>query len=144
LISIEQLPTINASLNTLATVLLTAGFIAIKRKHVPIHRACMVAAFLTSALFLICYVIYHVGIEGSKPFVGPGWVKPFYYTMLITHIILAAALLPLVLITMHRAVRGRFDQHRRIARVTWPIWMYVSVTGVLIYLALYVFFPDGK
>ena len=136
MIGLQDLPAINATLNGTSAILLMCGYIAIRSNRVHVHRAFMLAALVTSTLFLTCYVIYHANI-GSKPFPGRGWIRPVYFAMLISHVILAAALLPLVLITLIRAFRARFDAHRRLARWTWPIWMYVSVTGVLIYLALY-------
>lgn len=136
MISIHDLPAINATLNATSAVLLICGYVAIRRKRIAVHRGFMLAALVTSTLFLTCYVIYHAN-TGSKSFTGQGWVRPVYFAMLISHIILAAALLPLVLVTVIRALRERFDAHRRLARWTWPIWMYVSVTGVLIYVALY-------
>ncbi len=142
MIAVSDLPAVNATLNGISTVLLLAGFVAIRRRRVALHRALMLSAFCTSTLFLVCYVIYHYH-AGSRPFAGTGLVRPIYFSLLISHVLLAAALLPLVLVTMTRALRGRFESHRRIARWTWPIWMYVSVTGVLIYAMLYHWFVGG-
>lgn len=112
------------------------GYISIRRRDVTAHKACMIAAFGVSTLFLISYVTYHVHV-GSVRFTGTGWIRPVYFTILISHIVLAAAVLPLALVTLYRAARGRFEAHRRIARWTLPIWLYVSVTGVVVYLMLY-------
>ena len=140
-------PAINAALNALSAILLLAGFAFIKRGNQTAHRNCMVSAFITSALFLICYLSYHsyryyVLKQGPTVFRDPSWFRPIYLTILITHTILAAAILPLALVTLAKAVRKNFAGHKKIARVTWPIWMYVSVTGVLIYFLLYQIFPQ--
>lgn len=134
--TLSDLPAVNAGLNSLSTVLLLAGYRNIRRRNIPAHRACMVAAFAVSTLFLVCYLTYHVQV-GSVPFRGQGWIRPVYFTILISHITLAAAILPLALVTLYRAWRERFDSHRRIARWTLPLWLYVSVTGVVVYLMLY-------
>jgi uncharacterized membrane protein YozB (DUF420 family) len=136
LIAVAQLPTLNAALNTLSAVFLFAGFIFIKAKRRDAHRRCMLVALACSTLFLISYLAYHYQV-GSVPFKGHGWVRPLYFSILLTHTILAAAVVPLALITLVRALRERFDAHRRIARWTFPIWLYVSVTGVVVYLMLY-------
>lgn len=130
------LPGVNATLNGIATIFLVAGWMFIRRRNVPRHRACMLAAFITSGLFLASYLVYHANV-GSVPFQGAGPVRVVYFAILITHIILAAAILPLALITLSRALSQQFDRHRKIARWTLPIWLYVSVTGVVIYLMLY-------
>ena len=130
------LPTVNASLNALSTVLLASGWIFIRRREIARHRACMLAAFATSALFLTSYLVYHAEV-GSVPYQGQGLRRTIYYVILLTHIVLAAAILPLALITLSRALAARFDRHRAIARWTLPIWLYVSVTGVVIYVMLY-------
>ncbi len=141
---VSDLPALNASLNALATVLLTAGFIFIRRGNVRAHHRCMLAAFGTSCAFLTTYVIHKILVHGVHTRIGVGgWIRTLYYVMLITHIILAAAIVPLALITLSRALRQRWDAHRRIAKWTWPIWMYVSITGVLVYFALYRWFPAG-
>lgn len=142
--TLSDLPAVNASLNALATILLLAGYLQIKRKRRSSHKALMISAFVTSVVFLTCYVVYHLNTQVVSHFGGPPALKPIYFTMLISHIILAAALPPLCLITLLRAWKGQFDKHRRIARITFPIWLYVSVTGVLIYLALYHLFPAAK
>ena len=139
---IEILPSINATLNGLAFLLLLGGFFAIKKKNVRAHKTFMISAFVVSILFLACYVTYHTlrqmqtGIGHTK-FLGTGPIRPIYYTLLISHVILAILNVPLILITMYRALTGQFTRHRRIARWTFPIWAYVSVTGVVVYLMLY-------
>ena len=130
------LPALNAALNSLSTVFLSVGWVFILRRDIRRHRACMLAAFATSALFLTSYLVYHANV-GSVAFQGQGGVRVVYFTILITHIILAALILPLALMTLSRALSQRFDRHRAIARWTLPIWLYVSVTGVVIYLMLY-------
>src|SRR5437870_11243066 len=134
--SIHDLPAINASLNALSGVLLFAGYLLILARRIEQHRRCMIAAFVTSSLFLICYVTYHAQV-GSVRFARQGFVRPLYYTILITHVTLAATVLPLAIVTLSRGLRSRFDRHRAIARWTLPIWLYVSVTGVLVYVLLY-------
>ncbi len=134
--TLADLPLVNASLNATSAVLLVAGYALIRGGHVRLHRAAMGGAFFVSTLFLVTYVIYHANV-GSKPFTGQGAVRPVYFAILITHIILAAAVPPLALITLIRGLRGRFDRHVAIARWTLPIWLYVSVTGVIVYVMLY-------
>ena len=134
--TVSGLPALNASLNAASAVLLCAGYVFIRRKRVAAHRACMLLALLTSALFLASYLTYHYH-AGSVPYRGSGWTRPVYFTLLISHTILAVAVVPLALITVARAARGRFDRHVKIARLTLPIWIYVSVTGVVIYWMLY-------
>jgi len=131
-----HLPLLNASLNALSAMLLAAGYRAIRNGHVRLHRRWMLSAFCVSTLFLASYLTYHLLAESPK-FPGQGWVRPAYFAMLISHVVLAAALLPLVLTTLILALRGRFEKHRRMARITWPIWMYVSVTGVAVYVVVY-------
>ena len=145
--SIHDLPAVNASLNGLSAIFLTLGFIFIKRKNKIAHRNCMISAFCTSILFLICYVIYHsyryYALHiGPTRFENPQWFRPIYLTILISHTILAIVIVPLILITLSRALREKFDRHKKIARWTWPLWMYVSVTGVIVYLLLYQIFPQ--
>jgi uncharacterized membrane protein YozB (DUF420 family) len=135
-IDYAQLPALNASLNALSAVFLTVGYFFIRRRDMQRHRVCMIAALVTSALFLTSYLVYHAEV-GSVPFRGQGAIRMVYFTILITHVVLAAIILPMALITVSRALASRFDRHRRIARVTWPLWMYVSVTGVVIYLMVY-------
>jgi uncharacterized membrane protein YozB (DUF420 family) len=129
-------PVLNASLNGTSAGLILTGRSLIKRGRIAAHRACMVAAIVTSALFFISYIYYHVHV-GSVHFQGQGWSRPVYFSILISHTILAAAIVPLVIITLSRALRERFDRHRAIARWTFPVWLYVSVTGVVIYVMLY-------
>ena len=140
--TVHDLPAVNATLNGLSAVLLTAGFIAIKTGRKIAHRNCMIAAFCTSAIFLGCYLTYHITVKTVTHFVDPAWFKPYYITLLISHTILAAAIVPMILITLHRARKQQFEAHKKIARWTWPLWMYVSVTGVVIYLLLYQIFPQ--
>ena len=134
--TVHDLPAVNASLNALSGVLLLTGYIMIRTRRIQQHRRCMIAAFVTSSIFLVCYVVYHAQV-GSVPFTRPGLVRPLYYTILVTHVTLAAAVLPLALVTLSRGLKGRYPQHIRIARWTLPIWLYVSVTGVLVYVLLY-------
>jgi uncharacterized membrane protein YozB (DUF420 family) len=136
LIPASELPTLNAALNSLSAALLFSGYAFIRRKNIGAHRACMLAAFASSTLFLVSYLIYHYQV-GSVPYQGQGWIRTAYFTILISHTILATAVVPLALVTLVRALRERFPQHRRIARWTFPVWLYVSVTGVIIYLMLY-------
>ncbi len=140
--TIHDLPAVNATLNGLSAVLLTGGFIAIKTGRKIAHRNCMIAAFCTSAVFLGCYLTYHITVKTVTHFVDPAWFRPYYLTLLATHTILAAAIVPMILITLHRARKEQFEAHKKIARWTWPLWMYVSVTGVVIYLLLYQIFPQ--
>jgi uncharacterized membrane protein YozB (DUF420 family) len=139
--NVHDLPAVNATLNGLSALLLGTGFVFIKRKNVPAHRACMIAAFSTSVLFLICYLTYHA-LGGFTKFQNPAWFRPWYLVLLATHTILAAAIVPLILMTLSRAIKQRFELHKKIARWTWPLWMYVSVTGVAVYLILYQIFPQ--
>lgn len=136
MISIGDLPTLNAVLNGTSAVLLAFGYLFIRRKKVNLHKACMVSAFVISTLFLVSYLIYHYH-AGSKPFPGEGWTRPLYFAILISHVILATVSLPLAIVTLARGLRGRFEKHRSIARWALPIWLYVSVTGVVVYLMLY-------
>ena len=136
MLEIQQLPTLNATLNALSGVLLTAGYLMIRSRRIAAHRACMLAAFVSSVLFLTAYVIYHAK-TGSRPFPGQGAARIVYFTILISHVILAATILPMAIVTLRRGLRAQYDRHVRIARWTLPLWMYVSVTGVVIYLMLY-------
>ena len=133
---IADLPTLNASLNALASVFLVAGYVMIRSRRIDAHRRCMLSALGTSALFLVSYVVYHAS-AGSVPFRGTGTVRVVYFAVLVPHIILAAAILPLALVTTARGLRGDYTRHVRIARWTLPVWLYVSVTGVIVYLMLY-------
>jgi len=135
-LDVSALPRLNAGLNGASAILLSAAYLFIRRRQVRRHRWCMLSAFGLSALFLVSYVIYHA-TAGSTRFAGPDWLRPIYFTILISHVVLAALVLPLALTTLYRAWRGRFVQHRRIARWTLPIWLYVSVSGVAVYLMLY-------
>lgn len=130
------LPALNAGLNTAAACCLLGGYYWIRRRRVAIHKRFMVAALGFSSLFLTSYLIYHFQV-GSVPFTGTGWVRPVYYAILLSHIVLAAAVLPLAAVTVYRAWNERFESHKRLARWTLPIWLYVSVTGVVIYWMLY-------
>lgn len=134
--SYHSLAPLNAILNGCATVLLLAGFVFIKSGWVRAHRACMLAAMGFSAAFLTSYLVYHYNV-GNVHFSGEGWVRSLYFAILIPHVILAAVIVPLIFATIWFALRGNFKRHRRIARWTWPLWMYVSVTGVIVYLMLY-------
>ena len=130
------LATLNASLNAASTVFLVAGFYFIRRKEIARHRACMLTAFGISCAFLVSYLIHHARV-GSVPFRGPESLRPLYLAVLVPHVILAAAVPVLAILTIRRALSGDFERHRRIARVTWPIWLYVSVSGVVVYWMLY-------
>lgn len=134
--SVHDLPAVNASLNALSGLLLLTGYALIRSGRRDQHRAVMIAAFVSSALFLICYLVYHAQV-GSVPFTRQGFVRPLYFTILLTHVVLAVVVLPMILLTMTRGLKGRFREHKKIARWTFPIWMYVSVTGVLVYVLLY-------
>lgn len=136
MISASQLPTLNAALNSLSAFFLIAGYYFIKVKNINAHRACMFSAFASSTLFLVSYLVYHYQV-GSVAFKGQGWVRTVYFTILITHTVLATAVVPLALMTLSRALRGKFDRHMKIARWSLPIWLYVSITGVIVYVMLY-------
>jgi uncharacterized membrane protein YozB (DUF420 family) len=135
-VTVHDLPAVNATLNALSGVLLVIGYVLIRARRIEQHRLCMIAAFVTSSVFLACYLTYHAQV-GSVRFTREGIVRPIYFTILITHVTLAAAVLPLALVTLSRALKSRFAKHRAIARWTLPIWLYVSVTGVLVYVLLY-------
>ncbi|MFV0338987.1 MAG: DUF420 domain-containing protein [Chthoniobacterales bacterium] len=140
--SVSDLPALNACLNSIAIVLLTAGFFAIKTHRKRLHAWCMASAFVVSAIFLCTYVLHKYLVGGvHTPFGGEGFLRTAYLVMLASHIILAMVILPLILVTFSKAVRRDFPAHRRWARVTFPIWYYVSITGVLVYLMLYQWFP---
>ena len=138
----HDLPASNAFFNGLAGVFLGFGYYFIKRGNRIAHRNCMISAVISSALFLTGYLIYHFGYRGLTKFHDPQWFRPIYLTLLTTHLILAIAIVPMIIVTMSQALRQRFDKHKKIARWTWPLWMYVSVTGVIIYLLLYQIFPQ--
>jgi len=133
---ISDLPALNATLNGLSALFLATGYILIRRGDRVNHQRAMLGALGASALFLVSYVVYHANV-GSKPFPGQGSIRAIYFSILVTHVVLAAVILPLALVTATRALRARFDAHVRIARWTFPLWMYVSITGVVIYLMLY-------
>jgi len=135
-LTVHDLPAVNATLNALSGILLVVGYVLIRRRRIEQHRRVMIAAFIASSLFLISYLVYHAQV-GSVPFTRQGFVRPLYFTILITHVTLAAVVLPLAIVTLSRGLRARYVQHRVIARWTLPIWLYVSVTGVLVYLLLY-------
>ena len=144
---IFTLPHINALLNTTSALFLIAGFIFIRRRKIEAHRKSMLAAFIASIVFLISYILYHSLLayylgQGPTKFRGEGFIRPVYFTILLTHTILAVAIVPFVLITLRRGLRRQDDKHRRIARWTLPLWLYVSVTGVLVYLFLYHLYPS--
>jgi len=136
MLSLTFLPTLNAFLNALSAILLASGYYFIRQRRIAAHKRCMVAAVVTSCLFLASYLTYHIQI-GSKPFVGQGPIRTVYFSILISHTTLAAAIVPLVIITLRRAWKGNFERHARIARRTLPLWLYVSVTGVVVYWMLY-------
>jgi uncharacterized membrane protein YozB (DUF420 family) len=134
--TVQDLPAVNAALNATSGVLLLIGWSLIRARRIDLHRRVMIAAFITSSLFLVCYVIYHAQV-GSVRFTRQGFVRPLYFSILITHVTLAALVLPLAIVTLSRGLKARYDRHRTIARWTLPIWLYVSVTGVLVYVLLY-------
>jgi putative membrane protein len=137
-ISVTDLPLINAVLNGTSATLLCSGYYFIRNKNVALHRRCMLLALVSSTLFLVSYLTYHIGFHvGSVHYQGTGWTRPVYFTILLTHTILAVVILPMVLITVTRALKGRIEKHRQIAHWTLPLWLYVSVTGVVIYWMLY-------
>jgi uncharacterized membrane protein YozB (DUF420 family) len=135
-VTVTDLPAVNATLNATCALLLVIGWILIKRGRIRQHRAVMIAAVSTSALFLTSYLIYHAQV-GSVRFTKTGAIRIFYFTILLTHTILAAVIVPMVLVTLSRGLSGKYDPHRRIARWTMPIWLYVSITGVIVYVMLY-------
>jgi len=140
--SISLLPTLNAILNATSGILITIGFVFIRRGRVAAHHTCMIGAVISSTLFLISYVVYHVGFKaGVTRFSGTGWVRSLYFVILVSHTILAVVIVPFVIVTLTRALRGQFLRHRAIARWTFPMWLYVSITGVVVYLMLYHIFP---
>jgi uncharacterized membrane protein YozB (DUF420 family) len=135
-VTVHDLPSINAALNATAAVLLVWGYVLIRRRRIQTHRKVMLAAFVTSSLFLVCYLVYHAQV-GSVHFPGTGAIRVLYFSILGTHTLLAATVPVLAIITLNRGLGARFDKHRAIARWTLPIWLYVSVTGVVVYLMLY-------
>ena len=138
---ISYLPHLNACLNAASAVLLFTGYSFIRKRNVPAHRACQIAALVVSLLFLASYLTYHYH-HGATRFQGIGIVRPIYFTILLSHTILAIVIVPLIIITFYRALRQDFSRHRRIARITLPLWLYVSVTGVIVYLMLYQIYPS--
>lgn len=139
---LKFLPTLNAMLNATSGLLILAGFLFIRRGNVKAHRNCMLAAVSVSVLFLISYLIYHFNV-GATSFRGEGLIRPVYFFILITHTVLATAIVPFVIVTLRRGLRGQYERHRRVARWTFPMWLYVSVTGVIVYLMLYHLFPSN-
>ena len=139
---ISYLPHLNAFLNGTSAVLLFTGYSFIRARNVIAHRACQIAALIVSSLFLVSYLFYHYH-HGTTRFLGVGFVRPVYFTILTTHTILAVVIVSLIFLTFYRALRGDFIRHRRIARVTLPLWLYVSITGVIVYLMLYHFYPHA-
>lgn len=135
-LSLGHLPALNAALNGLSALLLASGYLCIRRGKVTAHKACMGSAFAISTIFLLSYLTYHYHV-GSIPFQGQGWIRPVYFAILISHTTLAATILPLAVVTLSRALRGQFGRHVRVARWTLPLWLYVSVTGVVVYWMLY-------
>jgi len=135
MIHLTDLPQLNAVLNLIATLFLFAGFIFIKKRNIQAHMRMMWSAFLVSALFLISYLIFHFQV-GSVGYDGTGWIRPIYFVILISHIILAIVNLPMILVTMYRALKKDYQKHKKIARWTWPVWMYVSLTGVIVYVMM--------
>lgn len=135
-------PALNATLNGTSAALLLTGRVLIAKRRIVAHRICMIAAVVASALFLASYLFFHFKV-GNILFLGQGWVRPVYFTILISHVTLAMAIVPLAIVTLTRGLGGLYPQHRAIARWTWPLWMYVSITGVLVYFMLYQWFPHS-
>ena len=135
-------PALNATLNGTSALLLLTGRVLIAQGRMAAHRTCMLAAMVTSALFLCCYLFFHYAV-GNIRFLGEGWARPVYFAILISHVTLAIAIVPLAIITLRRGLKARYDTHRALARWTWPLWMYVSVTGVIVYFMLYRWFPHS-
>jgi uncharacterized membrane protein YozB (DUF420 family) len=129
-------PALNASLNGISAVLITSGRLLIRKQRVRLHRACMIVAVAASTLFLVSYLYYHAHVR-SVHFPGQGWVRPLYFSILISHTLLAATVVPLVILSLNYGLRQKFDRHRRISRWTFPVWLYVSITGVVVYVMLY-------
>jgi uncharacterized membrane protein YozB (DUF420 family) len=136
MLKLHDLPTLNAILNSIAAVLIVTGYCLIRARRIEAHRKAMLAAFTTSTLFLISYLVYHAQV-GSVHFQGTGAIRILYFTILLTHTLLAAVVAPMVIVTLFRGLKGRFEKHRKLARITLPIWLYVSVTGVIVYAMLY-------
>ena len=142
--NVQNLPVLNASLNGVATFFIVAGLVAIKAGFTRVHRACMAGAIAVSAAFLTSYLIYHYNVVAVTKFTHPGWPRNLYYFILITHIPLAILVLPLLVLTVLPAIKGRYEAHKRWAKITAPVWLYVSVTGVLVYMMLYVWYPPAQ
>jgi uncharacterized membrane protein YozB (DUF420 family) len=140
--TLHDLPAVNGALNGLSAIFLFAGWVFIRKKNRRAHRNCMISAFATSVIFLICYLTYHIFVHHVTRFQNPAWFRPVYLAILLTHTVLAVVIVPLVLMTLNRAFKERFELHKKIARWTWPLWMCVSVTGVVVYLILYQIFPQ--
>ena len=136
MLPLTLLPTLNAILNTLSAIFLATGYVMIRQRRITAHKRCMISALVTSSLFLVSYLTYHFQI-GSKPFLGQGPIRTVYFSILLSHTTLAAVIVPLVVMTVRRAWKGNFERHARIARRTLPLWLYVSVTGVVVYWMLY-------
>jgi uncharacterized membrane protein YozB (DUF420 family) len=136
MITLSDLPALNATLNGISAIFLTVGYVMIRRGQVTLHKRCMLSALVTSTLFLTSYVVYHAN-TGSRPFPGTGSIRYVYFSILISHVLLAITIVPLALVTARRGLRAQYDRHVRIAHWTLPLWLYVSVTGVVIYLMLY-------
>jgi uncharacterized membrane protein YozB (DUF420 family) len=138
--ALTTLPLLNAVLNGISTILLGSGYLAIRQRRIPLHKTCMLGACVTSVLFLISYLTYHYHI-GSRPFPGQGSIRIVYFAILISHTILAIVIVPLVIITLYRALTAQWQRHQRLARWTLPLWLYVSITGVVVYVMLYQLYP---
>ncbi len=141
MIPLSSLPAVDATLNGLSACLLTLGYFFIRRKNILAHKICMVSAFVTSMIFLVCYLTYHY-YHGATRFAGQGVIRWVYFSLLGSHTVLAVAIVPMVLVTLYRAIRERYDLHKRIARWTLPLWLYVSITGVIVYWMLYHHYPQ--
>lgn len=142
MLTLSDLPLLNALLNSTSAILLVVGHHQLKKGNIQLHKKLMISVFVVSCMFLTSYLIYHYG-HGSQPFQGQGAVRYLYFAILLSHTVLATAIVPLALITLKRGLKREDDKHRRIAKWTYPIWLYVSVTGVVIYLMLYKFYPNG-
>ena len=140
--TVNDLPAINATLNSISAIFLITGYVFIRREKQTEHRNCMVTAFITSTIFLICYLYYHFTVETVTRFVEPEWFRPIYLILLMSHVILAIAMLPFIFLAIWHAWKKQFKIHRKFAKWAWPLWLYVSVTGVLVYLILYQIFPQ--
>ena len=140
--TLHDLPAVNASLNGLSAVLLGFGYYFMRQKRIEAHRNCMIAAFVTSTIFLACYLTYHFVVHSITHFTDPAWFRPYYLALLASHTILAVVIVPLIFMSLSRGLKQKVEAHKKIARWTWPLWMYVSVTGVMVYLILYQIFPQ--